>query len=340
MYNIAIIGASGYTGSELIRLIYNHNTFKIKFLSAERNAGISVSDIYPHFNNVNLPEFVKFDDIDFEKTDLAFSCLPHSHSQELIQKIPKKVKVIDLSADFRLTDFNEYKFWYGKEHVAKALQKKAVYGLTEIYRKKIKNARLVAGTGCNSATGLYPLIPLIKGGIISLENIIIYLATGVSGAGRSPKKEIIHTEVSEGFSAYNVNSHRHLAEFDQELSKVAKRKVKVSFIPHILPQNRGILASISVEGSAEEIHKTLSKFYINEKFIQILPFGHLPSTRSVRGSNLCIIGVSKGRLKNNAVVFSTLDNLIKGASGQAIQNANVMLNVDESDGLNSLPIFP
>lgn len=340
MFKTAIIGASGYTGAELVRLLCNHNYFSINYLSAERKYDTNISDIYPHLECFKFPNFVKFNDLDFKDLDLIFCCLPHSHGQSFIKKIPKNIKIIDLSADFRFSNVEDYQKWYGKEHLAKDLQKEAVYGLTEIYRKEIIESRLIAGTGCNAACGLYPLIPLLMGNTISQKDIKIYLSTGVSGAGRSPKQEILHSEVSEGFSAYNVNNHRHLAEFDQELSKAAGKKVNVSFIPHIIPQNRGILATICVKGKAEKVYETINKFYLNEKFIKVLPYGKFPSTRSVRGSNFCFIGVCEDRLKDNTIIISSLDNLIKGSSGQAIQNANLMFNIKEDEGLNSLPIFP
>jgi len=248
--------------------------------------------------------------------------------------------VIDLSADFRLRDLAAYETWYGQPHAAPDLQREAVYGLTEFYREAIRPARLVAGTGCNAATGLYGLLPLVRAGVIDPDDIIIDLATGVSGAGRSPKEGMLHAEVSEGFHAYNVGRHRHLAEFDQELSRAAGRPVEVTFVPHLLPQNRGILATIHVRGDAGAVHAALAEAYAGEPFLVVLPPGEVPATRHVRGSNFAHLGVVPDRRPGRAIVFSALDNLVKGSSGQAVQNANLMLGLDETAGLTAAPLFP
>jgi len=251
------------------------------------------------------------------------------------------VKVVDLSADFRISDTSVYKKWYGKEHDAPDLQKIAVYGLTEFYRGEVANARIVACTGCNAAAGQFALRPLIAAGVINLDQIIIDLKTGVSGAGRSPKENILHAELSEGTHAYSVGGqHRHLAEFDQEFSKLAGRLVQVQFTPHLIPANRGILATVYVQGDADEIYKTLEKTYKNESFVHVLPMGEHPSTRHIRGSNYCHIGVVSDRMSGRAIVIVALDNLTKGSSGQALQNANLMLGCSETSGLLMAPIFP
>ena len=340
MKNVAILGASGYTGAELVRLLANHDLFKVKSISAVKKAGEEYRNVFPHLRHLDLPALVNLSEIDFTEIDLVFCCLPHATSQTIINDIPASIRVIDLSADFRLRNVNEYEKWYGNKHMAIELQQQAVYGLTEFYRDKIKAARLVAGTGCNAAAGMYPILPLLKKNIIDENNIIIDLATGVSGAGRFPKVSTMHSEVSEGFSSYSVATHRHLAEFDQEFSLVAGKVVKVSFTPHLLPQNRGILATIYVKGFPKKVYECLKDFYDREYFVQILPFGEAPSTHHVRGSNFCHIGVLKNRNAEETILISTIDNLIKGASGQALQNANVMFGLDETLGLSSAPLFP
>ncbi|MEH6361452.1 MAG: N-acetyl-gamma-glutamyl-phosphate reductase, partial [Amylibacter sp.] len=255
--------------------------------------------------------------------------------------LPKNLKIVDLSADFRLRDADEYAKWYGGKHDALDCQAEAVYGLTEFYREDIKNARLVAGTGCNAATGLYALTPLIKAGVIDLDEIIIDLKTGVSGAGRALKENLLHAELSEGAHAYAIGgTHRHLAEFDQEFSLIAGRPVKVQFTPTLIPANRGIIANVYVKGDAQMIYDVLAKAYTDEPFIEMLPFGHAPSTRHIRGSNFCHIGVAADRIEGRAVVIAALDNLTKGSSGQAIQNANLMLGLPEGMGLEMAPVFP
>jgi N-acetyl-gamma-glutamyl-phosphate reductase len=290
--------------------------------------------------HLDLPELTVIAAVDFAAVDLAFCALPHATSQEVIAELPRDLKVVDLSADFRLEDPAVYEHWYGHPHRALDLQAEAVYGLTEFYREEIRAARLVAGTGCNSAAGLYAVLPLLRAGLIDPDDIVIDLATGVSGAGRSAKEGMLHAEVSEGYHAYNVAKHRHLAEFDQEFAKAAGRKVEVTFVPHLLPQNRGILATVYVRGDAAAIHAALAEAYAGEPFIVVLPLGEAPATRHVRGSNFVHLGVVADRRPGRTMVFSALDNLTKGSSGQAVQNANLMLGLPETMGLMAAPLFP
>tara|TARA_R110002072_G_scaffold847_26_gene6852 strand:+ start:414 stop:1442 length:1029 start_codon:yes stop_codon:yes gene_type:complete len=340
-HNIAILGASGYTGAELIRLIAGHSSMKIKALGGNSKAGQSMAEVFPHLRHLDLPALVTIDDIDFSDIDLCFCALPHKTSQEVIVALPQDLKIVDLSADFRLRDPNDYAKWYGNKHAALAQQDEAVYGLTEFYREEIKAARLVAGTGCNAATGQFALRPLISNGVIDLGDIILDLKCAVSGAGRSLKENLLYAELSEGFHAYSVGgTHRHLGEFDQEFSALAGRPVKVQFTPHLVPANRGILATVYVKGDAEAIYNTLKKSYEGEPFIEVLPYGEAPSTRHIRGSNFCHIGVVADRIEGRAIVIAALDNLTKGSSGQALQNANLMLGIDETEGLMMAPLFP
>ena len=341
VYKVIILGASGYTGAELVRLISSHPEMSIQALSADRKAGMEVSAVFPHLRHLNLPKLKKIADIDILDADLVFCALPHATSQSVIMELPRELKIVDLSADFRINDTSVYRKWYGKEHYAPDIQKNAVYGLTEFYRTEISEARVVACTGCNAAAGQFALRPLISANAINLEQIIIDLKTGVSGAGRSPKENLLHAELSEGMHTYSAGGqHRHLAEFDQEFSKLAGRPVKVQFTPHLIPANRGILATVYVEGDPIVIYETLKKSYKNEPFVQVLPMNDHPSTRHVRGSNYCHIGVVADRVENRTIVFSALDNLTKGSSGQAVQNANLMLGCSETTGLLMAPIFP
>ncbi len=338
---IAILGASGYTGAELVRLIATHPGMEIAALGANSKAGQSMAQVFPHLRHLDLPDLVTIDEIDFAGIDLCFCALPHKTSQEVISALPKDLKIVDLSADFRLRDPEDYEAWYGNPHSATEMQKEAVYGLTEFYRDEIKAARLVAGTGCNAATGQYILRPLIAAGVIGLEDIILDLKCGVSGAGRSLKENLLHAELSEGYHAYAVGgTHRHLGEFDQEFSKIAGRDVKIQFTPHLIPANRGILATAYVSGEAETILGALKAAYDGEPFIEVLPLGEVPSTRHIRGSNFCHIGVVADRIEGRAIVIAALDNLTKGSSGQALQNANLMLNIQETEGLMLAPVFP
>lgn len=338
---IAILGASGYTGAELVRLIATHPSLRAVALSGDRKAGMSMGDVFPHLRHLGLPDLVRIEDIDFAGVDLAFCALPHATSQAVIADLPRDLKVVDLSADFRLRDPADYQKWYGKPHSAPDLQKEAVYGLTEFYREQIRAARLVAGTGCNAAAGQYALRPLISAGVIDLDEIVIDLKAGVSGAGRSLKENLLHAELSGGTHPYSAGgTHCHLGEFDQEFSLLAGRSVRVQFTPHLMPFNRGILVTVYVRGDAAEIHATLAAAYAPEPFLEVLPFGALPSTRSIAGSNYVHVGVIGDRLPGRAVVMVAMDNLAKGSSGQAIQNANLMLGNDETAGLMLAPVFP
>ncbi|ETX29814.1 N-acetyl-gamma-glutamyl-phosphate reductase [Roseivivax isoporae] len=340
-HRIAIIGASGYTGAELLRLIATHPEMEVAALAANSKVGQQMAQVFPHLRHMDLPPLVTWEEIDFDGIDLCFCALPHKTSQEVISKLPRGLKIVDLSADFRLTDTGAYERWYGNPHAAAEMQQEAVYGLTEFYREEIRAARLVAGTGCNAATGQFALRPLIAGGVIGLDDIILDLKCGVSGAGRSLKENLLHAELSEGTNAYGVGgTHRHLGEFDQEFSKLAGREVRVQFTPHLLPMNRGILATVYVSGDPAAVHAALSEAYAAEPFLQVLPMGEMPSTHHVRGSNFCHVGVSGDRVSGRTIVIAALDNLTKGSSGQAVQNANLMLGVEETAGLMLAPCFP
>lgn len=340
-HKIAILGASGYTGAELVRLIAGHPNIEIVALSGERKAGMAMADVFPHLRHMDLPNLCRIEDIDFAGVDLCFCALPHKTSQDVIAALPTSLKIVDLSADFRLRDPAAYEKWYGNPHTAVGLQKEAVYGLTEFYREEIRGARLVAGTGCNAATGQFALRPLISAGVVELDDIILDLKCAVSGAGRSLKENLLHAELSEGYNAYAIGgTHRHLGEFDQEFSALAGRPVKVQFTPHLVPANRGILATVYVKGDAHVIHDTFASAYDGEPFVQLLPFGQSPSTHEVRGSNFVHIGVTADRIEGRAIVIAALDNLTKGSSGQALQNANLMLGEDETTGLMMAPLFP
>jgi N-acetyl-gamma-glutamyl-phosphate reductase len=340
-YDVAILGASGYTGAELVRLISAHPSMQIVGLSGNSKAGMAMADVFPHLRHLDLPVLTTIEDMNFDGVDLVFCALPHATSQLVIKDLPKHLKIVDLSADFRLRDPADYEKWYGKPHAALEMQAEAVYGLTEFYRDDIKGARLVAGTGCNAATGQYALRPLIAAGVIDLDGIIIDLLAAVSGAGRSLKENLLHAELSEGAHAYSAGgTHRHLGEFDQEFSKVAGLPVHVQFTPHLIPANRGILATVYVKGEAEAVYDTLVAAYKDEPFIIVLPMGQHPSIKHIRASNFCHIGVVKDRIDGRCQVIATLDNLTKGSSGQALQNANLMLGLPETEGLMMAPVFP
>jgi len=250
--------------------------------------------------------------------------------------------VVDLSADFRLADLAAYARWYGHEHLAPELQREAVYGLVEVYRDAIARARLVANPGCYTTCAQLPLLPLLRANAIDPDEIVIDAKSGMTGAGRAAKEAMLFSEVSEGFNAYGVGHHRHMAELDQEFSKAAGRDMAASFTPHLVAMNRGILATIYVRGarSPEELHAILAAAYAREPFVHVLPLGETPHTRHVRGSNYTFIGIAKDRIPGRAIIVSALDNLVKGASGQAVQNMNVMLGFPETMGIDQVALFP
>jgi N-acetyl-gamma-glutamyl-phosphate reductase len=345
---IGVLGASGYTGAELLRLLIRHPRVEIVLLTAERRAGQHMRQVFPQFSPYALPKLVAVDSIDWKEAalDLAFCALPHATTQTVIKGLlaaAPNTKVVDLSADFRLDDTAAYAHWYGHEHHAPELQKEAVYGLPEVYRQQIKSARLVANPGCYTTCAELPLIPLLREKAIDPDEIVVDAKSGMTGAGRAAKEEMLFSEVSEGFHAYGVGHHRHMAELDQEFSKAAGRKVIVSFTPHLLPMNRGIFSTIYVRGlktPPDGLHAILSKVYAEEPFVHVLPFGEMPQTRHVRGSNMIFIGVTKDRVEGRAIICATLDNLTKGASGQAVQNMNLMLGFPETLGLEQVALFP
>jgi N-acetyl-gamma-glutamyl-phosphate reductase len=345
---IGVLGASGYTGAELLRLLLRHPGVEIALLTAERRAGQHMRQVFPQFSPYALPKLMAIDAVDWkvQALDLAFCALPHATTQTVIKDLlaaAPSTKVIDLSADFRLADTTAYARWYGHEHHAPELQKEAVYGLSEVYREKIKTARLVANPGCYTTCAELPLIPLLSAKAIDPDAIIIDAKSGMTGAGRGAKEEMLFSEVAEGFHAYGVGRHRHMAELDQEFSRAAGREVIVSFTPHLLPINRGIFSTIYVRGlktSPDGLHAILSRAYAGEPFVHLLPFGETPQTRHVRGSNMIFIGVAKDRVEDRAIICAALDNLTKGASGQAVQNMNLMLGFSETLGLEQVALFP
>jgi N-acetyl-gamma-glutamyl-phosphate reductase len=345
---IGVLGASGYTGAELLRLLIRHPQAEIALLTADRRAGKTMTDVFPQFAPYELPLLTSIDGADWKAIglDLAFCALPHGTTQKVIADLMAQApstKVVDLSADFRLADPAAYAHWYGHDHFAPELQKEAVYGLTEIYRDKIKTARLVANPGCYPTCAELALIPLLKAKAIDPDEIVIDAKSGMTGAGRAAKEDMLFSEVSEGIHAYGVGHHRHMSELDQEFSLAAGRDVVVTFTPHLVPMNRGILSTIYVRGlkvTPQDLHTLLLKSYAKEPFVHVLPFGTVPQTRHVRGSNMTFIGVAPDRTPGRAIIGAALDNLAKGASGQAVQNMNVMLGFPETMGLEQVALFP
>jgi len=344
---VAIIGASGYTGAELIRILLNHKKVEISALIANSNAGQKIEQLYPHLVHYNLPDLKKLDEINFSQIDVAFGCLPHTTSQETFKKLlsdPKNsnLKVIDLSADFRLEDVADYEKWYDHEHIAKDLQPKAVYGLSEIHRNKIKKSSLIACPGCYPTSALLPLIPLLQNNLIQKDDIIIDSKSGTTGAGRSVKQSNLFCEVNESVKAYSIGKHRHMGEIEQELGKACGAKLEIDFTPHLLPINRGIISTIyaklNPKFSLDDVKNCLEKKYEDEPFVKIIE-GE-PNIKDVVGTNFCVITAKKARTKDRIILVSVIDNLCKGASGQAVQNMNIVFGFDEKEGLELAPMFP
>ncbi|KAK7310397.1 hypothetical protein RJT34_07880 [Clitoria ternatea] len=341
---VGVLGASGYTGSEVIRLLANHPQFGIALLTADRKAGQPISSVFPHLGTQDLPDLIAIKDANFSDVDAVFCCLPHGTTQEIIKGLPRHLKIVDLSADFRLRDISEYEEWYGQPHRAPELQKEAIYGLTEVSKGEIKNARLVANPGCYPTSIQLPLVPLIKANLIEIKNIIIDAKSGVSGAGRSAKENLLFTEVTEGINSYGVTRHRHVPEIEQGLTDAARSKVTVSFTPHLIPMSRGMQSTIYVEMAPgvriEDLYQQLKLSYEDEQFVAVLDNGVIPRSHSVKGTNYCLINVFPDRIPGRAIIISVIDNLVKGASGQALQNLNLIMGFPENLGLHSLAMFP
>lgn len=342
---VAILGASGYTGAELIRLLMSHPAAEIVALTGDSKAGQPADAVFPHLRAQGLPDLVTVEELDWSGIDAAFCCLPHGASQKVIPAIPEQVVVIDLSADYRLKDASVYAEWYGEEHGSTELLAQAIYGLSEINREDIAQARLIACPGCYPTSILLPLMPLLKLELITPDMLTIDAKSGATGAGRSVKLGNLFSEVNEGIGAYGIGNHRHCPEIEQGLSQAAGRGVTVSFTPHLVPMNRGILSTIyaqlDVGVTAEEARKGLARAYADNPFVTICDTDKAyPTTHQARGTNRCIIGVYADRQPGRIIIVSVIDNLLKGASGQAVQNFNIRFGMDETTGLGTIALFP
>lgn len=339
---IAVLGASGYTGADLIRLALGHPDVAIVALSANARAGQALAEVWPHFAPYpHLPRLVRAEDVDLARVDVVFGCLPHATSAALLGALDGP-RIVDLSADFRLKDADTYAEWYGGAHPAPDRLGEAVYGLTEFARGVLPAARLVACPGCYPTAVLLGLLPLLDAGLIASERITINALSGVSGAGRSVKEANLFAEVAEAVSPYGLGRHRHMPEIEQELGRVAGWPVTVGFTPHLVPMNRGELVTMTVETAhaVADLRAALVERYAGEPFVHLLPGGVAPATRMVRGSNHAVVNVFADRVPGRAIVVAAIDNLVKGSSGQALQNMNVMFGLAETTGLAQAPLFP
>lgn len=340
----AIVGASGYTGADLVRLALKHPSIEISALTANSHAGKQMEQVFPYLAGQDLPRLVKNDDVDWANIDVAFCGLPHATSQQVIKELPDHIKVIDISADFRLRDPALYEQTYGNPHAATELQKEAVYGLTEHYRSSIADARLIACPGCYPTAVLTALLPLVANKLIDATDIIIDAKSGLTGAGRGLKQNTLFAETGEGMGPYAVAQHRHAPEIEQELSVVAKQALTINFTPHLIPMSRGELvtcyARLSDGITVTDCKQIYADQYADEPFISLSPEGVVPHTQFVRGSNQVMLNVYADRIPGRVIVIAALDNLVKGSSGQALQNLNVMAGFPETTGLEQIALFP
>jgi N-acetyl-gamma-glutamyl-phosphate reductase len=348
MLNVAILGGSGYTGAELLRLLLSHPHVNVTAITSERLSGSPVSSSFLHCRNTDLSfESLHLNTV-VNKADLFFLCLPHKTSQETVAFLyDAGKKVIDLSADFRLRNSKTYEEWYKTPHLYTSHLKKAVYGLPELYRDKIRKASIIANPGCYPTSAILGLAPVIGENFVDRDSVIIDSKSGTSGAGRTPAQPFMFCEVNDSVKAYGITIHRHTPEIEQELSAIAAKKLKVIFTPHLIPMDRGILSTIYVRlnksVSIGKIHTLYRNFYRDEEFVRVLNQGVYPLTKAVKGSNYCDISVFLDKRSNKGktlIIVSAIDNLIKGASGAAVQNMNVMYGFDETTGLTSLSPSP
>ena len=340
---VAILGSTGYVGEELVRLLYNHPEVDIAYLSSHTYVGKAYQEVYPQFYNLVDKTCIE-DNLEDIDADLIFIALPHGIASKVVtSKLLEKSKVIDLGADFRISK-ESYEEWYGVMHYGEEILEEAVYGLCEWNREQIKEAHLIANPGCYVTCSLLSLLPLVKEKLIVTNSIIIDAKSGVSGAGRGLQLGTLFTECNESIKAYGVTTHRHTPEIEEQLSNIGGAEVILTFTPHLVPMNRGILATIYAtlaDGVTEEmIQAAYDTYYKDEQFVRILPKGNIAETRWVKGSNYCDISFKVDERTGRLVVVGSLDNLIKGAAGQAVQNMNIMMGWKENLGINMPPVFP
>jgi len=346
MLKAAIVGASGYTGVELLRILHAHPEVAVTCVTSEQSAGRPISEVFPSLRGRCDIVLENLEPVGIaERVDIVFTALPHKAAMEVVPTFLKMGKnIVDLSADYRLRDAEVYGQWY-ERHLNPELLQEAVYGIPELRRAQISEASLIANPGCYPTSVILGLAPLLKGKVIDPKSIIVDAKSGVSGAGRGAKVDGLYCEVNEGFRAYGVGgTHRHIPEIEQELALLAGNPLAISFTPHLVPMDRGILSTIYTNPlgkvSAADLITLYEAFYDGEPFVRVLPEGTFPSTGQVRGSNFCDIGIAVDERTGRVIVVSAIDNLVKGASGQAVQNMNLMCGLPETLGLDFLPIFP
>ncbi len=342
MINVGIVGGTGYTGVELLRILSQHPEVNIQTITSRKEKGMDVDELFTNLRgHINL-KFCDPANAKLDQCDLVFFATPNGIAMQQAKVLLNAgTKIIDLAADFRIKDVSEWEKWYGMSHASPELIAEAVYGLPEINREKIVNARLVANPGCYPTAVQLGFLPMIEAEIADEQNLIADVKSGVSGAGRNATVHLLHAEASDNFKAYGVSGHRHLPEIRQGLANVAGQPIGLTFVPHLTPMIRGIHATLYAKLSTKIDLQTLyEKRYANEPFVDVLPAGKHPETRSVRGSNICRIAVYRPQDHDTAVVLSVTDNLVKGAAGQAVQNMNLMFGFHETLGIQHVPLLP
>ena len=342
MLKVGIVGGTGYTGVELLRLLAGHPHVQLHAITSRADAGMPVSQMFPSLRGYVTLSFTHPDEAHLDQCDVVFFATPNGIAmQQTRDLLDAGVRVIDLAADFRIQDIAEWEKWYGMTHACPDLVAEAVYGLPEVNRDKIKQARLVANPGCYPTAVQLGFIPLLEAGLVDAGSLIADAISGVSGAGRKAEVSSLFAEASDNFKAYGVAGHRHLPEIKQGLARVAGKPVGLTFVPHLTPLIRGIHATLYGRLKKEaDLQALFERRYADEAFVDVLPAGSMPETRSVRGSNLCRIAVHRPQGGDTVVVLSVIDNLVKGAAGQAVQNMNIMFGLSEFAGLNVIPLLP
>jgi len=343
----ALLGASGYTGADLLRLGVGHPNLRFVALTANTHAGKPMAEVFPHLAGAGLPDLVVNEAVDWSGVDVVFCGLPHATSQALVKDVlaaNPRIRVIDMGADFRFRDPESFSTVYGVPHAAPELQSGVAYGLTEHNRDAIRSAQIIACPGCYPTATLLALLPLVKSGAIETDDIIIDAKSGVSGAGRSPKQNMLMAEAGESVTAYGVGTHRHAPEIEQEIGRAAGARVTVNFTPHLIPMSRGELVTCHVRlkhaENADAVRAALREAYSDEPFIRVAEKGVIPATGHVRGSNFCVINVFNDRIPGRVIVIGAIDNLVKGSAGQALQNFNLAFGFPEATAISALPLFP